>query len=75
METIKAISAVAWGLMPIFIWMWLWMLGRDIKALNDTIWINQFEVKDILRDIKMNTVRNRELLTEGEVFNVDEAKR
>ena len=70
METIEAIGKVAWGLMPIFIWMWLWMMGRDIKALNDTVWLNQFEVKDILRDIKANTIRNRELLTEGGVHEV-----
>jgi len=75
MEILEGISVVALLGMPILNIVWLFILSKKIDNIEHIYWTNQFETKDILRDIKMNTVRNRELLTEGEVYDVEEARK
>jgi len=73
-EIIERIGTVCWALMPFMVMIWLWMLDKNMQRLRDDAWSNSFEVKDILRDIKDNTVRNRELLIGDEVYDVDDDK-
>lgn len=74
-ETLEAVGLVFMFLYPAILFtVTSVILNKRIKAVKDDLWINQFEVKDILKDIKANTVRNRELLIGDEVYDVNETK-
>ena len=74
-EIFKVINEGTLLLLPVVVVLWLIIIGREQKHLRDIFWANQFEVKDILRDIKANTIRNRELLIGDEVYDVDEIRK
>ncbi len=74
-EIFKVINEGTLLLLPVVVVIWLIIIGREHKHLRDIFWANQFEVKDILRDIKANTIRNRELLIGDEVYDVDEIRK
>ena len=70
-DIIEEVGTVCWSLMPFIVMIWLWMIDKNMQRLRDDMWLNGFETKDILRVIKNNTVRIRELVIGDEVYDVD----